>query len=421
MESTHFLVVIVAVLLLQSCIGKSDFSGNNNDEKEHLLSFCSIDSVEDTTITISNIADTILYFKLNRPATQKEVFQAFYDEEQIVIYDLEHLSFYSLYGVENKKISCPYACIDYDIENKIIHIYEFRKKQITVLANDGSIVNRIHLKTKEIGFWGQYFAFLNDSTYAIAKVNATGNDGGLLFVSSTGTVVGHKSPEESFKSSPNSYIFNMSWEFPIIRSPQGVCYYPCYSDSLFWLNGKDEITPFFAETVLKKVPLENRTEVSGTNRNEYIIQCNNNRWACPRYYVNERFVLAQYTYGRARTDLPGYLLADRKTGKVQSFKNSFSESIFHFGIFNDVDGGLAFTPLNQSGEYLVMAGAGFAQGGMGTYPKTLLTQGRMFGNKSYTVVSKVSKNKENEKRLGEFFSAFDESEHTMITVLRIKK
>ncbi len=334
---------------------------------------------------------------------------------------MENLSFYSLDGVEKKKISCPYACVDYDIARKRLYIYEFQKKQITVLANDGSVLNGIRLKTKEEGFYGQYFASVNDSTYVIAKVNANGNDGGLLFISSLGDVVGHRTPEESFKPSPNSYTFNMKWEFPIFRTPEGICYYPCYSDSLFWLNEKEIMTPLFAEIVLKKVPMEYRTEVSGISQDEYITQCNKNMWSCPRYFVNERFILAQYVYGRTQTNLPGYLLADRKTGKAKSFKNSFSESNFHFGLFNDVDGGLAFTPLNQSGEYLVMVGAGLAQGGMGASPKTLLNQGRMLGEKCYTVISRVSKNKENEKHLDDFLSTFDERQQTMITILKMRK
>ena len=93
----------------------------------------------------------------------------------------------------------------------------------------------------------------------------------------------------------------------------------------------------------------------------------------------------------------------------------------HFGIYNDYDGGLPFTPLNQCCDYLIMVGAGIAQGAMSASPKTLYTDGREFGDSFYPVVSGTAKNTEAKERLSKFFSDFDEDKQTMITILKLKK
>lgn len=415
------LIGIVAVILLQSCNDKRAFSENETQENDTLSSFCLVDRVADSMIYISDIADSVLYFKLDRPSASKEAFQVFYDEKQIVLYDMDNLFFYSLEGVEKNKVCCPFASVDYDIKNQKLHVYEFRKRQISVFSNEGNLINTIRLRTAEEGDFGQYFASIDDSTYVLAKINVSGDDGGLLFVSSTGKVVGRMKSQETFTPSPDSYTYHSTWDYPIIRTDEGIGYYPSYGDSIYWLDGKGNMEPFFAETVLKKIPLENRTEVSGGVLNEVIAQCRKNKWATPRYFVNSRFVLAQYVYGRSNNDLPKYLLYDRKGKQARLFENRFSDTLFHFGIYNDYDGGLAFTPLNQSGNYLIMAGAGNAQGGMNAYPKTLYTNGRKLGDTVHPVVSGKAKDAEAQKRLSEFFSSFEEDKQTMITILRLKQ
>ena len=423
MKNINSKIMIVAVCLLQSCNCNRFHSEDDAQKIDTLGSFIQVDIAMDSVFSISDIADTVMYFKLNRTSKSDYAFQVFYDGEQIVLYDMNSLFFYTLDGKEKNKVSCPFACVDYDISNKRLHIYEFKKKSIRVFTSDGKLINTIRLKTSDGGTFGHCFASVDSSTYVLAKENANGNDGGLLFISSTGNLIRRIGSHDSFLPVSSSYIYNTDWDYSIIRTDREIAYYPSYNDTIFWLKDgeKGEMKPFFAETILKKVPLEYRTEVSGTVLDDYIAQCYKNGWVTPRYFINERFVLAQYVHGRFVNDLPGYLLYDKKSKRAIAFKNNLLESPFHFGIYNDYDGGLAFTPLNQCKNYLIMVGAGIAQGGMKNYPKKLYSIGRELCGKVYPVISGIAKNQESKEKLSKFFSEFDEDKQTMITILKLKK
>ena len=421
-KTTCSLIMTVAGILLQSCeyyhTKQHSFVSIDDDSTELIQ----IEEVTDSSIIgITDIAEKVMYFRQNRRDEKKNISQVYYDENQIIVYDLDSLFFYSLDGNEKKRISFPMACVDYDIANHCIYIYEFKKRKISVLTSEGALTNTISVKSVEAGYYGNYFASINDFLYVIASPNTTGDNGGLLFISCTGNIVGRKKTQEVFQPSQSSYSYNMVWDIPVFRTPIGIGYYPWYEDVVYWLNENGETEPFFTEKVLKKVPVNHRTEVTGGELDEYIKQCKTNMWSTPRYYINKRFILAQYVYGRSTTDLPGYLLYDKKNGKSRVHKDLFSFSIMHYGLYNDYDGGIAFTPMNQCGDYLMMAGAGMAQGGMSGFPKTLYNEGRKFGENTVPVVSNVSKDKRKSKVLSDFFLNFDEDKQTMITALKLKQ
>ena len=63
---------------------------------------------------------------------------------------------------------------------------------------------------------------------------------------------------------------------------------------------------------------------------------------------------------------------------TNKFDYENKHALFHFGIFNDYDGGLAFAPSAQSGDYLIMVNASDQQGDRHkTLPKTLYQEGRI--------------------------------------------
>ena len=132
------------------------------------------------------------------------------------------------------------TCVDYDIANHCIYIYEFKKRKISVLTSEGALTNTISVKSVEAGYYGNYFASINDFLYVIASPNTTGDNGGLLFISCTGNIVGRKKTQEVFQPSQSSYSYNMVWYIPVFRTPIGIGYYPWYEDVVYWLNENGE-------------------------------------------------------------------------------------------------------------------------------------------------------------------------------------
>lgn len=412
---------LTSAMLLQAChSGRSPreacVPGCNAD-----TGLVNINAATDTMIRISDLADTIMYFKLDRCAQKKAVTQAMYDGKRILVYDRDSLFFYNTDGKEEKRFSCPFACLDYDMENGKVYVFEFRKRLISILSDEGELLSSINIRSNLSGYYGHYFAALSDSVFAMAIPNAGGNDDALVLVSSKGRILDKRGHHDTFRPSGNTFIHNMTWDFPLLRTPDETLYCESYCDTAFVLRGNGDAEPLFVQSVLKKIPLECRPEVKGQNLNDYILKCKSNMWATPRYYVNGRFILAQYVYGRSDTDFPGYLLYDRKDCSSRVHKDTLSMSRLHMGIFNDYDGGLAFTPISQSGNYLLMSGAGIAQGGMSSRPKTLYEKGRKFGDALLPAASGISMDEGKEAQLTSFLADFDEERQTMITVLKMKE
>jgi hypothetical protein len=62
-----------------------------------------------------------------------------------------------------------------------------------------------------------------------------------------------------------------------------------------------------------------------------------------------------YNLGHISQTLPNYLLYDKQTKELYNHKQRliFENGRFHFGFFNDYDGGLPFNPDYCSDEYLI--------------------------------------------------------------------
>ena len=145
-----------------------------------------------------------------------------------------------------------------------------------------------------------------------------------------------------------------------------------------------------------------------------------------RHFETSRFHLVEYKIGGYSQMLSNYLVYDKNNKKLYRTNSQLTSalkeaSLLHFGIFNDYDGGLAFAPSSQSGDYLVMVNASGQQGKYNTRPKTLYEEGRMNGGKSYQVRSGVCKSSSHRQRLMDFFRDFDEKKHSMLMIVKPKK
>lgn len=117
---------------------------------------------------------------------------------------------------------------------------------------------------------------------------------------------------------------------------------------------------------------------------------------------NDCYYVAEFLVGRSPVRLPNYLVYDKETGKLNRVEIDLDRSYeihqFHIGIFNDYDGGLAFTPLYQTGDYLIMVNADEAQGWEKDFPKTLYKLERSINHKSYPCRSDIYHSISDKKR-----------------------
>ena len=124
--------------------------------------------------------------------------------------------------------------------------------------------------------------------------------------------------------------------------------------------------------------------------------------------------------------MPGYWLYDRAEGTLSRAGITTQQGIdahtFHFGIFNDYDGGLGFAPLCQSGDYLIMVNAGTVQpSSFSNCPKYLYEKGRELFGETYPCRSDVAASAQKEAAVKAFFRDFDDEKDTMLMIVKLKK
>lgn len=182
--------------------------------------------------------------------------------------------------------------------------------------------------------------------------------------------------------------------------------------------------PILIEQKISKVPLEKRIECAGGDMKEYLTYCAENKKYAVRVYENSRYYIAEYLEGKSLTKLPNYLVYDKMDGKLNIVESDLLHSLethhLHLGIFNDYDGGLAFTPLCQTGDYLIMEDAGETQGRGKYFPRTLYFKGKWIIDEQYPCRSDVYRSIDDKKRADVFFDNLDEKKNTMLMIVKLK-
>lgn len=375
-------------------------------------------------ISLNWIADTVFYLRLEHKMT-RDVYKVDYTEDLVFLYDLDSIFAFEHTGYLKFCIPAFGCSVDILRDKHKIYVYSFKDNAIFEYDFCGKKIQTIRLKHSAIDGYGANFLTINDTLFAIAKLNEGRNKYELLFFNANGNVVGHKNNPHPFSPQSAACVFRSMWERTLFRTPDGCRYYRAYGDTLFAIDSKMEITPIWIEEKLAKVPLESRLEYKGGELTTFLDSCRENHWYNIRYMENKRFVIAEYIPGRSPYDLPCYMIFDKKDKTLsrleQSLTSGFASHKFHFGILNDYDSGLGFTPLCQSDNYLIMVNAGFSQGSFENKPKTLYEKGRIVNGEKYLCRSDSFVNMNAQKRLKDFIRRFDEEQNTMLCIIKLKE
>lgn len=376
------------------------------------------------TLKLSQIADTVFY--VNIPY-KGGIEQVQYIDSLIFVQSGDNILVFNqsnelLYKVPMASTSC------FDLRREVSKFYvydSFKANEIKEYDFKGNLLRSIRLKTDEKGFYGASFLAVNDSLFAISRLNEGSNENELFFVNGRGKRVGYKRNAEPFVRGSNARTLNEIWSRTLFRTSEGLRYHRCYRDTLFAIEQDMALTPVVIEQKISKVPIEKRLECVGGDEMEYLNYCAENNKYAVRTFDNSRYYIAEYLLGKSSDELPNYMVYDKLTGKLNrviiDLEHGYDIGQFHFGIFNDYDGGLAFTPMYQSGDYLIMLNAGRAQGWGKDFPKTLYTDGKQIKGKQYSCKSNVYRTINDKKRADDFFNNLNEKENTMLMIVKLKK
>lgn len=376
------------------------------------------------TLKLSQIADTVFY--VNIPY-KGGIEQVQYIDSLIFVQSGDNILVFNqsnelLYKVPMASTSC------FDLRREVSKFYvydSFKANEIKEYDFKGNLLRSIRLKTDEKGFYGASFLAVNDSLFAISRLNEGSNENELFFVNGRGKRVGYKRNAEPFIRGSNARTLNEIWSRTLFRTSEGLRYHRCYRDTLFAIEQDMALTPVVIEQKISKVPIEKRLECVGGDEMEYLNYCAENNKYAVRTFDNSRYYIAEYLLGKSSDELPNYMVYDKVTGKLKrviiDLEHGYDIGQFHFGIFNDYDGGLAFTPMYQSGDYLIMLNAGRAQGWGKDFPRTLYTDGRQIKGKQYSCKSNVYRTINDKKRADDFFNNLNEKENTMLMIVKLKK
>lgn len=425
MKITYILITILPILLLVTCqSSKKERQAEFNSPNTPSIIYIKNNYPEvKHRIPLSQIADTIFYLKLNHKCP-KDIYQAWYTNNTIFLYDLDSIFAFNNTGILRYSISAPVSSIDILQNEQKFYIYSFKDKTISQYDFKGAKEHMIHLKSNKLGGYGSCFLTINDTLFAISRLNEGLNPYELLFFNKKGKMVKYITNSQPFTPQSHAIFYNTAWERMLFRSPQGCFYYRPYGDTLFTISPQIALSPIWIEQKLSKVPLKKRLEYRGMNLTDFINLCRTEQWYNIRYIENSRYIIAEYIPGRSNYDIPNYMVYDKKTKKIEKTEQTLSKGIayqnFHFGFFNDYDGGLGFSPLCQSNDYLLMINAGYAQGGAKNFPKTLYNMGRKIGKITYKCRSDSCLSIKNKKKLEKFLKSFDENKNTMVTIVKLK-
>lgn len=376
------------------------------------------------TLRLSQITDTVFYVNL---PSKEPIEQIQYLDSLIFVQGMEYIHTFDQSSKLLYKIpvnSC--SCFDLRPEESKFYIYDVLKsKDITVYDFKGKKIKSIPLRIKEEGFCGAFFLALNDSLFALSMINEGYNKNELIFVNDKGRKVGCIRNMEPFVRAEDALTHNEQWPRTLFRTSEGLRYHRCYRDTLFAIEQDMTLHPVLIEQKISKVPLEKRIENVGGDMMEYLNYCAKGKKYAVRLFENSRYYIVEYLGGRSHSNLPNYLIYDKNGKKLNRVENDLFHGLethqLHFGIFNDYDGGLAFTPVFQSGDYLIMVNGGEAQGRGSNFPKALYKMGKNIENEQYPCRSDVYRNIEDKKRADVFFDNFDEEKNTMLMIVKLKK
>lgn len=379
---------------------------------------------EKDTLRLSELVDTLFYVRLEHPGLTDDC-QVNYLDSLILVYDNQAVMAFDVDGKLLYQLPEKLGCLDVLPEGASFYLYNFRDRIIKKYGFDGKERATIRLGS-EIDTYGRNFVALSDTLFAISMMNVGYNPYELYFVNGEGKIIHRVKNREPYQPPIDVRVHHTIWHHRLFRNEDGCRYYPSYSDTLYEVRKDATIHPVMVENKISKIPLKYRLEYSGQDFNQFVQEMIDKGWNSVRHFETSRFHLVEYKIGGYSQMLSNYLVYDKNNKKLYRTNSQLTSalkkaSLLHFGIFNDYDGGLAFAPSSQSGDYLIMVNASGQQGKYNTRPKTLYEEGRMNGGKSYQVRSGVCKSSSHRQRLMDFFRDFDEKKYSMLMIVKPKK
>lgn len=419
-----YLFSIFLLLMQLSCQSKKEdvISNSESIDSVSILQANYPESLD--TLKLSQIADTVFYINLPHKG---HINQVQYLDSLIFVQSMDYILAFNQSAILLYKVPINSgSCFDLRSEQSKFYVYDvFKSNEIKEYDFNGDELRKIRLKTEEKGFYGASFLAVNDSLFAISRLNDGSNENELFFVNSKGRKIGYIKNMEPYVPARDALTHNEIWPRTLFRTNKGLRYHRCYRDTLFTIESDMTLRPVLIEQKISKVPIEKRIECVGGDMMEYLNYCHENKKYAVRIFENSRYYIVEYLLGRSSNMLPNYLVYDKKTDKLNRVENNLSRGFethqLHFGIFNDYDGALAFTPLYQSGDYLIMVNGGEAQGRGSSFPKALYKRGKRIENEQYPCRSDVYRSVDDKKRAVNFFDSLDEENDTMLMIVKLKR
>lgn len=418
------IVFLMALALLCVCCGgrPSEKTEIQKERAETSLLVLSDTACADT-FTLSRMADTVFYVNLHRKF--EEVLKVHYLDSVIFVQGSRGIYVFDASGKMMYSKDAYLSGFDVDAEAGNFYIYDYFRTDV-VTAYDFKGKELYHFKVLADGASGYSNCFLALSDSLFVKANSARDESELVFFNGKGRTVKRVKNPEAVIPLPGAHTYNEIWNRPLFRSPMGLRFHRCYGDTLFAVEADRTLRPVLVEHLVRKVPYDKRLDVAGGDETEYLVLCDREGYAATRMYENSRFFLLEYQIGKSLTRMPCYWLYDRAEGTLSragiTLREGLKAHTFHFGIFNDYDGGLGFAPLCQSGDYLIMVNAGHVQpASISDHLKRLYEEGRNHFGETYACRSGVAATAQKEAAVKAFFRDFNDEEDTMLMIVKLKR
>lgn len=422
----NFFYLFISISILMISCQKRKESGTDSNiisgDRAKLI-YLSADYPEcKDTITLSQITEDLFYVALDLDKNT-DIVQLYYTDSLVIVNDCKNIHLFDHSGKKINKISLFSGSFDLSTDRKYLYTYAFLNKEISKYNLKGEKIGRTKLKNNNFGYYGYFFSVVNDTLFAISNVNEGYNKDQLIFVDEKGRIVDHIPNSEQFIPPPNIYSFSRKWHRTLSRQNNKLYYHPFYNDTLFIIE-KNKRIPYAIENKIQKVPFHHRIEYTGESPNSFIKYCQKENKYATRFYNSSRYLILEYRNGSLNYSLSNYLIYDKKNKTLSrtynNLKKGFDSKILHFGIFNDFDGGLAFSPSHLCDNYLIMVNAGEMQGKKGNNTPELYKQGRMIKDTLYKCRSDQFIHFDYRKKAEEFFNEQASTNKLILTIVKLK-
>ena len=371
---------------------------------------------------LTEIIDTLFYVALDHPKINT-ILQVHLHDNLILINDSKSVIFFNRQGKYLNSV--PLLNGSMDIVGNTLYTFQFLDKVISAYDLKGNKLWSSRLNYQdETGYMGYYFSAVTPNLFAIANMNVGYNHYELLFFNKEGEIVSALKNREPFLNE-QVHTYNSTWRRLLFRGYDGIYYHPFFNDTVYFVQHTN-LQPAIIEKLVKKVPLKHRLEYTGEPINDFHKYCLAEKKYATRFFETKKYIIVEYQIGSLKNSISNYFIYNKITKKLSCTQNDLLSLLtnsqrLHIGIFNDYDGGLAFQPMHQTGDYLIMIDAGAGQGAKNSNPSELYRKGREIKDKLYKCTSGVWIKEKYKDAAESFFDKNKEDNSTILTIVKLKR